>query len=368
MAGRWAGGGRRTILAAEINRIMPITPTMQRRLLAPNLTAVLAVSALGELIFYRVLNAAFLPAQPSTVGQRLLVDLGSFLSNLSGILALVLAVGGLIRALNDDTIFPRSMRITVSTVGLFFSALAAMGVLWLLVTPRYQIHLRISHGFLVFFLMLGLWRGPTQRMQTSGAGPAWPARLGWRCKLGVTLFAVPMVMEALALFAHRMAWARVDPAHIICAAHVLTWAAMCATPILLAPRIRTAGQLAAALGAGILLGAGLGAVTALRFDLVQAVAFYGLRIDLTGLSSSAEQLYVGALVLAAASLAAATVACLAVRGPSRLVGWGLLLMAVAGEDLSSAKAALFSLCALLALAVGSAQAQPHSIPANANPA
>jgi hypothetical protein len=323
---------------------------MQRRLLAPNLTAVLAVSALGELIFYRVLNAAFLPPHPSSFGQRLLVDLGAFLSNLSGILALVLAVAGLVQALGHDAIFPRSMRITVSTIGLFFSALAAMGVLWLLVTPRYQIHLRISHGFLVFFLMLGLWR----------------RGFGLRAKLGITLFALPMVLEAVAIFVHRLAWASVDPGQMVRAAHAFTWAGMCATPLLLAPKIRTATQLAVALAAAILLGAGLGAATALRFDVVQTVAFYGLRIDLTGLASSAEQFYVGAIMLAAASLGAALAACFAVRGTSRLVGWGLLLLAVAGQDLSSAKAALFTLCALLALVMGTANSQPQTAPACTN--
>jgi hypothetical protein len=311
---------------------------MQRRLPALNLTALLAITALGELIFYRVLNAAFLPAQPSTFGQRWLVGFGSFVSNLAGILALLLAVMGLIRALASDGIFPRSMRITISTIGLFFSLLAAMGVLWLLVTPRYHIHLRISHGFLVFFLMLGIWHGSHSL----------------RSKLAITLFSLPMVLEAVAIFCHRMAWTRIEPGLIVRLAHAITWAAMCAAPVLLAPRIRKSIHLAIPLVSAVVLGAGLGAVTALRFDLVQAVAFYGLRVDLTGLGSSAEQLYTGALVVAFASLGAATINCLVVRGPYRLVGWGLLLLAVSGQDLSSAKVALFTLCALLAVAMGTA--------------
>jgi hypothetical protein len=313
---------------------------MHRRLPALNLTALLAVSALGELIFYRVLNAAFLPAQPSALGQRVLVGFGSFISNFSGILALVLAVAGLVRALGTDRVFPRSMRITVSTIGLFFSALAALGVLWLLVTPRYYMHLRISHGFLVFFLMLGIWHGLRSL----------------RAKVAVTLFAMPMVLEAVAIFCHRMTWTGIEPGQLIRAAHAMTWAAMCAAPVLLAPRMRGPSHLAIPLVAAVVLGSGLGAVTALRFDLVQAVAFYGLRVDLTGLGSSAEQLYTGALILAFACLGAAAIGCVAAGGPDRLVGWGLLLLAASGQDLSSAKVALFTLCGLLALAVGTARA------------
>lgn len=333
---------------------------MPRRLPAPNLTALLALSALGELIFYRVLNTAFLPARPSTLGQQWLVGFGSFIANLSGVLALLLVVFGLVRALASDQVFPRSMRITVSTIGIFFSALAAMGVLWLSVTPRYHVHLRISHGFLVLFLMLGVWHGARSM----------------RAKVAVTLFALPMVLEAVAIFFHRMAWTRIEPGHIVRFAHAITWTAMCSAPILLAPKFRGAWHVAVMLAVGILLGGGLGAATALSFDVVQAVAFYGLRIDLTGLSSSAEVLLTGALVVALSSLGATAAACLAARGASRLVGFGLVLMAVSGQDLSSVRPALFTLCALLALVMGTLKtdsrlamsepppdAQPHPNPA-----
>lgn len=333
---------------------------MPRRLSAPNLTALLALSALGELIFYRVLNTAFLPARPATVAQQWLVGFGSFIANLSGVLALLLTVVGLVRAIGSNQVFPRSMRITVSTIGIFFSALATMGVLWLLVTPRYHIHLRISHGFLVFFLMLGVWHGARSL----------------RAKVGVTLFALPMVLEAVAIFFHRMAWTRIEPGHIVRFAHAITWTAMCAAPVLLAPRLRGLKHFAIMLVTGVSLGAGLGVATALSFDVVQAVAFYGLRIDLTGLSSSAEVLFTGALVVGLSSLGAAAAACLAIPGPARLVGLGLVLIGVSGQDLSSVRPALFTLCALLALVMGTLRtnvplamselppdAQPHSDPA-----
>jgi hypothetical protein len=328
---------------------------MARRLPALNLTALLALSALAELILYRVLSAAFLPVRPATLPERWLVDLGAFASNFSGILGLLLAAAALVRAVASDRIFPRSMRITVTTIGLFFTGLAAMGVLWLRVTPRSQTHLCISHGFLVLFLTVGVWQGPHTL----------------RAKLGVSLFAMPVILKAIALFCHRMEWTWIEPAQIVRVAHAVTWAAMCAAPVLLAPRPRKNRDRAIALASALLLGSGLGVVIALRFDLVQAVAFYGLRIDLTGLASRAELLYTAALIAALAGLGAATVSCLTARGPHRLTAWGLILLAVAGQELSSAKPALFTLCGLLALSVasarGSSEAALPSSPPNAGP-
>jgi hypothetical protein len=312
---------------------------MRRLLLALNLTALLALAALADLVFYRVVNGVFLPSRHGTLAERLLSDFGLFVSNLAGILALLLGMVALLRALRSDDVFPRSMRITVSTVGLFFSVLSGLGVLWIVATPRYDVHLRISHGFLVFFLVLGIWHGTRP----------------WRSKLGVTLFAMPVVIQAMALFFDRMSWSRLGPGQMVRVAHAVAIAAMTATPILLTPRPWKASRLVFAIGAGILFAIVLAAAAILRFDLVQAVAFYGLRVDLTGLAFSTEYLYTGALIVAFACLGASTVICLAVPGRSRLAGWGLLLLAVAGLEINSPKPALFTLCGLLALAIASAQ-------------
>jgi hypothetical protein len=324
---------------------------MMRRLLpAPNLTALLALSALAELIFYRVLSAIFLPSQNGALAERWASGFALFISNFSGILGLLLAVVALLHALRSDQVFPRSMRITVSTVGLFFCTLAGLGVVWIL-APRYHVHLRISHGFLVFFLALGIWHGTRP----------------WRCKLAVTLFAIPIVLQAAAIFFHRMAWSRVDPMLMVRVAHAIALAAMTATPVLVMPWPWRKSRIALSLGVGTLLAAALSAATVLRFDLVQAVAYYGLHIDLTGLASSAERLYVGALIAAFACIGAATAGCLIERGSSRLAGWGLLLLAVAGTELGSPKPALFTLCGLLALAIATVQEDHALVPGDKSP-
>jgi hypothetical protein len=311
---------------------------MPRSLARLNLTALLALSALAELIFYRILSAIFLPSQNGTVAERWAAGTAVFVSNFSGILAWLLATAALVHALRSDQIFPRSMRITVSTVGVFFAALAGLGVLWIL-APRYYVHLRISHGFLVLFLALGVWHGERP----------------WRSKLAITLFAIPIILQATALFTHRMGWTRLDPAQLIRAGNAITLAAMTATPVLVAPWPWRKAQIAVTVLVGTLVAAALSAATVLRFDLVQAVAYYGLRIDLTGLGSSAEQLYTGALIAAFACLAATTAGCLMGKGTSRLAGWALLLLGVAGMEVGSPKPALFTLCGLLALAAATIQ-------------
>ncbi len=319
---------------------------MRRLLAGLNLTALLALSALGELVLYRIVNAIFLPSHQGTTLERWTAGAALFVSNFSGILALLLAVVAMVHALRSERIFPRSMRITVSTVGLFFAVLAGLGVFWIL-APRYQVHMRISHGFLVFFLVLGIWHG---------ARP-------WRSKLGITLFALPIVLQAAAMFALRMSWSRLDPAEMVRVGHAITLAAMAATPVLVSPWPWRKARMAVTIATGTIVATVLGAATTLRFDLVQAVAYYGLRIDLTGLGSSTEQLYAGAIIAAYACLGATTVGCLVEKGPSRMAGWALLLLAAAGMEISSPRPALFALCGLLALALATLQATPSAVPA-----
>jgi hypothetical protein len=313
-----------------------------RKLPTPNLTALLALSALAELFLYRITNAIFLPSQDGTTAERWLADTALFTSHFSGILALILAVVALVTAMGGDQVFPRSMRITVSTIGLFFCALAAMGVLWTL-APQYNVHLRISHAFLTLFLALGLWHGGRP----------------WRAKLGITLFAVPIVVQAFIVFGLRMGWVQTAPGQLARLAHAMTLTAMMVAPVLLTQEPWGWLRVALAITVGLGLAAGLAAALVTRFDLVQAALFYGLSIDLGGLASTGERLYSAALVAAFASLGAGIAGSLLGSARSRLAGWGLLLMAVAGAEITSPKPALFTLCGLLALVVsGTARTSP----------
>jgi hypothetical protein len=321
---------------------------MRRSLPAPNLTALLAVAALADLVFYRIIDAIFMPGHDGTGGQRWMGMFALFVSNLAGVLALFVGVLALFQALRSEQVFPRAMRITVTTIGLFAFVLAGLGLVWLPAATRFHVHLRISHGFLVFFLALGAWHRER------------PLRL----KLGVTLFAMPIVLQAAALFLHQMAWTSVDPVRLVRAAHVIALAAMITAPVLLAPWPTSDGHAAtvrAAVG-GLLAATALGCLFVLRFDLAQAIFFYGLHVDLTGLASTPEKIYIGAIVLSISCLAAAVAAGLFAGKQSRLVAWGLVLIGVAGTEIASPKSALFTLCGLFALTLASAKVA-DSVPA-----
>jgi hypothetical protein len=300
----------------------------------PNLTALLALAALADLLLFRVASRVFLPTHDGTRSERWLMATGLFAANFASILGLVLIVIALLAALGADRVFPRSMRITVSTIGLFFCVLATMGVLWNL-APQLAVHLRVSHAFLTLFLAIGVWAGSSR----------------WRFKVGATLFALPIVIQAFVIFAMRMDWSSVALSQLARLAHATSLTAMLTAPLFLtrAPwsRLRVLG----AATAGLLLAAGCVAALALRFDLAQAALYYGLHIELGGIASTAERIYAGGLVAAYASLGAAITANLLCEGRTRLVGWGLLLIGVAGAEIASPKAALFTLCGLLALVV-----------------
>jgi hypothetical protein len=300
----------------------------------PNLTALLALAALADLVLFRVASRILLPSHDGTRTERWLMAAGLFAANFASILGLVLVVIALIAALGGNRIFPRGMRITVSTIGLFFCVLAAMGMLWNL-APQLAVHLRVSHAFLTLFLAVGIWAG----------------RNRWRFKVGTTLFALPIVIQAFVIFAMRMDWSHVASGQMARLAHATSLTALLTAPLFLttAPwsRLRVLG----ATTAGLLLAAGFAAALVLRFDLTQAALYYGLHIELGGIASTAERIYAGALVAAYASLGAGIAANLLGGGRSRLVGWGLLLIGVAGAEIASPKAALFTLCGLLALVV-----------------
>jgi hypothetical protein len=165
-----------------------------------------------------------------------LSDLGLFMSNLGGVLGVVLIAVVLLRALRGNTIFPRSMRITVSTVGLFFVFLASAGVLALPVPDRFVSYLRISHAFLAGFLAAGLWHRDC------------PVRL----KLAVTFFATPIVLQTATMFFERMGWSPFLVFQGGRLAEASAFFALLLSPALIPPRPRRGFQVAAMLGAGLI--------------------------------------------------------------------------------------------------------------------
>ena len=308
-----------------------------------NLTAVLALAALADLLLFRLASLLFLPSHAH--GATLVLSrLGLFMSNLGGVLGLVLVAVVLVHALRGNTIFPRSMRITVSTIGLFFVLLATAGVLTLPVPDRFTAYLRISHAFLAAFVAAGLWHRGC------------PVRL----KMVLTLFAAPIVLQAATMFCERMGWSPRFAIQGARLAQASAFSALLLSPLLVPPRPRRGRQLAAMLVGGLIGFALLGLAMVRYFGLAQVVALYGLHFDLPAFADPAGKSYAIMVALAYVSVTVATIASLSGHATSRLIGYGLILLAATGHQVVSPNNGLFSLCGLCALALGAVRLEDEA--------
>jgi hypothetical protein len=309
---------------------------MPKAIPSPNLTAVLALAALADLLLYRLGSHVFLPSQPVWGMARVLSDLGLFMSNLGGVLGVVLVAVVLLRALRGDTIFPRSMRITVSTIGLFFVVLSFTGVLALPVPDRYAVYLLISHAFLAGLLAAGLWH----------------RRCPVRLKLAPTLFAAPIVLQTATRFCERMGWSPFLVSQGDRMAQASVFFGLLLAPALLPSRPLRALQVVSMLAAGLISLCLLSLAMVRYLGLAQVVALYGLRFDLPGAAGVVGTAYLAMVVAAYTSVTVAAAACLTGDAVSRLLGYGLLLLATTGHQIVATNQTLFSLCGLCALALG----------------
>ena len=322
---------------------------MKRGIPSPNLTAVLAFAALADLLLFRLAAHVFLPSQAGGAATRVLSDLGLFMSNLAGVLGVVLVAVVLVRAMAGDSIFPRSMRITVSTIGLCFVVLAAAGVLTLHTPDRFVAYLRISHAFLAGFVAAGLWHRPC----------------AVRMKLVVTLFAAPVVLQTATLFCERMGWSPALVEQGTRMAQASAFAGLLLSWVLIPPRPHRRFQVASMLAAG-LISVGLLSLAMLRyFGLAQIVALYGLHFDLPVAAGLVGRVYAVMVVAAYATVAVAAAACLTGDAAARLLGYGLLLLAATGHQIVTTHQTVFSLCGLCALALGAVRLG-NTVPASAS--
>jgi hypothetical protein len=92
-----------------------------------------------------------------------------------------------------------------------------------------------------------------------------------------------------------------------------------------------------------------------RFDLIQASALYGLRLELPPLASAAGVAH----VLAFFGWMFAAIELLSDKGGMRLVGYGLVLLALGGYEQASPVELCLSVLGLLAVAVGELRALPY---------
>ncbi len=323
-------------------------PTAATRVRPGNLTAALVVVAFLELVLNRVANRLFLPQSTSVDAAvsetaRALGASGSLLFYVTGVLGLIVMLAAVAGLLRRGELFPRAMRLLVGIVGLVFFLLTAGAVGLGGLPVRYFLQLELSFGFLAAIVALSALSGGTRA----------------RVKLGVFLCALPGVLQAIALVGERAGWlSSAGTVSTVAHAGELSLLVAClAAPVLLSPRPARERPWRRALTAASVLTAALVAALVVRYDLIQASLLYGLRLDLPRLGSALGVAYVAAFFC----WTYATVQLLVDKGGTRLAGYGLVLLAIAGYQAGSPVELELAFVGLLAVAVGELRAAPHAI-------
>lgn len=310
-----------------------------------NLTAALVAVAVLELGLNRLAGRLFFPRATLSMGggshaATALAACGPFLFQLTAVLALSVLVASFAGLIRRGELYPRAMRFSIVIIALVFVTFSAQGIVRGQLAPRFFLYLEISFGFLGLLTAAAVVRTPTLA----------------RVKVGVVLFSLPGVLHAAAILGAgwgqgsetSIALARIGEAALILAAAT--------APLLLSPRPRAERRwglpLATATAVTALFALGL----AFRFDLMQASALYGLRMELPPAGSIAG---VGYVIAFFGWSYAATELC-ADKGGMRLTGYGLGLLALGGYDAGSPVELTLSLLGLMAMAVGELRAAPYA--------
>jgi hypothetical protein len=328
-----------------------------RRARSGNLTALLVVVAVLEFVVNRLAGRLFFPRPALTSGAYgswatyAVNAVGRWLFQLTALLGLVVIVTAFAGLFRRGELYPRAIKLSTVVIALCFSVLCAWAVFSGGIQPRWFAFAQIGFAFLLLLTAVAF-------SQTQAAV---------RVKIGVAVLALPGALHALGFVAsnlgdshgalaglRRFLW-HAAPALLIMGALALLTAATLA-PLLLPPRPfrerRWRVPLAVATGLTTLF------VVALfwRFDLIQASALYGLRLELPQLASAPGVAY----VLAFFGWTFATIELIADKGGIRLVGYGLVLLALGGYEPASPVELSLSMLGLLAVAVGELRALPYA--------
>jgi hypothetical protein len=319
--------------------------TATTRARAGNLTAALVVVGLFELAFNRLAGRLFFPHATLALGggsrtSSFLAASGPFLFQLTAVLALGILVAAFVGLLRRGELYPRAMRFSVGVIALVFAVFSAQALLRGQLAPRFFLYVETSFGFLSLLTAIAFACTPTQI----------------RVKVGVALLALPGLLHAAAILG--VGWGQgSDSATLMAeAGEVALIAAAMGAPFLLPPRPwrerhwRLPLAVAAAVTSLFIVG------LSVRFDLVQASALYGLRMELPPLGTVAGVAY----VLALFGWSYATVELTIDKGGMRLCGYGLGLLALGGYDAGSPVELSLSLLGLLAVSLGELRAAPYA--------
>jgi hypothetical protein len=330
---------------ARLFGVMAYTPApfMPRRSPHGNLTAALVVVALLEFVFHRLVGRLFLSPGCSSALSCLLPRLGPYFLFLSGVLATGLLAVALARLLERGELFPRGVRFAIAVFSTVFLLIVSWSLIYGRAPERYQTHLETSFGFVVL-LMLASVAGHS-------SPPAAPRGGLSRAKVGFALFALPSLLHLAAAMSLRVGWLREGSpgsSVLVLLAEGLWLLAGIASPALLLIGQTSRARLATALGFAAGSSAFFFVALLGRYDLIQTLALYGLRLELPHAMTMMGFGY----ALALFGFVTTTTALLLKPGGARLTGLGLCLLGLAGFQTSSPVELSLALCGLLAMATG----------------
>jgi len=307
---------------------------------AGNLTAALVVVGLLELALNRLGGRLFFPRATLSMGggsaaSGAIAAAGPFLFQLTAVLSLLVLVAAFAGLLRRGEVYPRATRFSVGFIALVFVIFDAQALLRGQLPPRLFVYLETSYGFLALLTAIAV---------LSARAPA-------RIKAGIALFALPGAFHAAAILGAGLGHGGAASALAGVGEAALIAAAVGAPLLLPLPPLRERRwPLPLGIAAGVTVLFAL--MLFLRFDLVQASALYGLRMELPPPRSVAGLAYIAALF--AWSLAVTQL--FLEKGGMRLAAYGLGLLALGGYDAGSPVELSLSLLGLLALTVGETRA------------
>lgn len=308
---------------------------------AGNLTAALVVVGLLELALNRLGGRLFFPRATLSLGggsptSSAIAAAGPFLFQLTAVLSLLVLVAAFAGLLRRGEVYPRATRFSVGFIALVFVVFDADGLLRGQLPPRLFVYLETSYGFLALLTAIAV---------SSARAPA-------RVKAGIALFALPGALHAAAILGAGLGHGDGAAATLAGVGEAALIAAAIGAPLLLPlPPLRER-RWPLPLGVATVATALFASVLLLRFDLVQASALYGLRMELPPPRSVAGLAYVAALFAWSLAITQLFVE----KGGMRLAAYGLGLLALGGYDAGSPVELSLSLLGLLALTVGETRA------------
>jgi Ca2+/Na+ antiporter len=329
-----------------------------RRLRSGNLTQLLVVVSILEFVVNRLAARLFFPRPALASGGsgataiHAISWVGSWLFQLTALLALAVLVAAFIGLFRRGELYPRSIRFSTAFIATGFAALVAWAVFTGSIDARFFVWAQTCYAFLTLLTAIAF---------VTTSAPV-------RTKIGVAMLALPGTLHAFGYAASRLTTsgqgaisgargtlALGGPALLEGGAIAVLLAGLLA-PLLLPPRPIHERRWHVPLAIATALTALFVFALVWRFDLIQASALYGLRLELPPLTSFAGMMH----VLAFFGWTFATIELIADRGGIRLAGYGMVLLALGGYEQASPVELSLSVLGIVAVAVGELRALPYA--------